>query len=277
MTCVTSRRLDVELVRRGFARSRQQAHDLVASGRVSVAGRGALRPGRAIPTDSDIAVRDTEVVTAYASRAGNKLVGALDAFGDVRVDGRRALDAGASTGGFTDVLLRRGAAAVAAVDVGHGQLAAPLRADPRVRVIERTNVRELRPERLGGSVDLVVADLSFISLTRVLPALARCAHSHADHVLLVKPQFELGPRAAGAGGVVRRPEQRAEAVRRVAAAAATLGLRLYRSAPSVLPGANGNVEAFVWLRAGSGPAAGDSLDAVMDEGEVARHGHGIGT
>lgn len=248
MACVTSRRLDVELVRRGFARSRQQARDLVATGRVSVAGRGAVRPGRAVPAGSDIRVRDAAAVTGYVSRAAHKLDGALDSFDGVRAAGRRALDAGASTGGFTDVLLRRGAAAVAAVDVGHGQLAAPVRADPRVRVLEHTNIRELQPDRIGGRVDLVVADLSFISLTLVLPALARCAHPHADHVLLVKPQFELGPDAVGSSGIVRGEEQHAEAVRRVTAVAEALGLGVRGVAPSVLPGVSGNVESFVWLQ-----------------------------
>lgn len=249
MTRAAPRRLDVELVRRGYARSRQQARDLVASGRVSVAGRSIGRPGRTVPTGSDIQVRDPDAVTAYVSRAGHKLAGALDTFDGVQVEGRRVLDAGASTGGFSDVLLRRGAAMVAAVDVGHSQLAEPVRADPRVRVLERTNVRELQPDRLGAPVDLVVGDLSFISLTRVLPALARCAQPHADHVLLVKPQFELGPEAVGGSGVVRRSGQRDEAVHQVAAAADTLDLGVRGVAPSVLPGVNGNVETFVWLRA----------------------------
>ena len=164
----------------------------------------------------------------YVSRGGHKLAGALAAFapGGLTVAGRRCLDAGASTGGFTDVLLRAGAAEVVAVDVGYGQLAWSLRNDERVRVLERTNVRTLTPEAIGGPVDLTVADLSFISLRLVLPALAACTGADGDLVLMVKPQFEVGKERVGAGGVVRDPALRAEAVLDVAAAAARLGLGL---------------------------------------------------
>src|SRR5206468_9681259 len=159
----------------------------------------------------------------YVSRGGHKLAGALDAFG-LAVHGKRCLDAGASTGGFTDVLLRAGAREVVAVDVGYGQLAWRLRSDDRVQVHERTNVRELRPEQIGGQVDLTVADLSFISLALVLPALASCTREDGELLLMVKPQFEVGRESVGPGGVVRDPASRVDAVRRVAAAAGDLGL-----------------------------------------------------
>jgi 23S rRNA (cytidine1920-2'-O)/16S rRNA (cytidine1409-2'-O)-methyltransferase len=193
----------------------------------------------------------------WASRAGYKLAGALDEFaarpgGGPVVAGRRCLDAGASTGGFTDVLLRRGARAVLAVDVGYGQLAWRLRTDARVSVLERTNVRHLTPEQVGDPLpELVVADLSFISLGLVLPALRACAAPAADFVLMVKPQFEVGRERLGSGGVVRDPALRADAVRGVAAAAAELGLGVREIAASPLPGPQGNVEYFLWLAAGA--------------------------
>ncbi|GAA2194656.1 hemolysin [Micromonospora lupini] len=204
----------------------------------------------------------------YVSRGGHKLAGALAAFepGGLRVAGRRCLDAGASTGGFTDVLLRADAAEVVAVDVGYGQLAWSLRTDERVRVLERTNVRTLVADAIGGPVDLTVADLSFISLRLVLPALAGCTRDDGDLALMVKPQFEVGKQRVGAGGVVRDPALRAEAVLDVAAAAAQLGLGLADVAASPLPGPSGNVEFFVWLRRGAPPADPQRVRAVVEAG-----------
>ena len=189
----------------------------------------------------------------YASRGGGKLAGALAAFPALRVAGRRCLDAGASTGGFTDVLLRAGAAHVVAVDVGYGQLAWALRSDDRVTVVDRVNVRHLRPEQVAPPPGLVTADLSFISLGLVLPALAACAAPDADFLLLVKPQFEVGKGRVGAGGVVRDPALRAAAVAGVAAAAAEQGLGVAGVTASPLPGPAGNVEYFLWLRRGAPP------------------------
>ncbi|HWO66323.1 MAG TPA: TlyA family RNA methyltransferase, partial [Umezawaea sp.] len=174
---------------------------------------------------------------------------------DIAVDGARCLDAGASTGGFTDVLLRKGARQVVAVDVGRGLLDWRLRTDDRVVVKDKTNVRALTPEDVGGPVDLVVADLSFISLKLVLPALKSCLNPDGDLVPMVKPQFEVGKERLGSGGVVRDPELRADAVLTVIAAAADLGLRLHGVIASPLPGPSGNVEFFVRLR------LGDPLDA----------------
>ncbi|MFC0530453.1 TlyA family RNA methyltransferase [Phytohabitans kaempferiae] len=241
-------RLDAELVRRGLARSREQAAELVEAGRVRVRGVPARKPAAMVdPADAVRVVGDT---VEYVSRGGHKLAGALAAFGPegLEVSGRRCLDAGASTGGFTDVLLRTGAAEVVAVDVGYGQLAWALRNDPRVTVLERTNVRTLTAEMIGGPVGLTVADLSFISLRLVLPALAGCTAVDGDLALMVKPQFEVGKERVGAGGVVREPALRAEAVLDVAEAARAEGLGVAGVAASPLPGPSGNVEFFLWLR-----------------------------
>ena len=262
------RRLDAELVRRGLARSRDHAARLVSEGRVKVAGRPAGKPATAVSTADPILVIDSKAPVEYASRGGHKLAGALDAFaaGGLTVAGRRCLDAGASTGGFTDVLLRRGAAHVVAVDVGYGQLAWSLRQDERVSVHDRTNVREISAELIGGPVDLVVADLSFISLTLVLGALVSCATADADFVLMVKPQFEVGRQRVGKGGVVRDPALRAEAVRTVAEAAAAHGLGVGGVTASPLPGPAGNVEYFVWLRPGAPPLDPAALDRAVEDG-----------
>ncbi len=240
-------RVDAELVRRGLARSRQQAAELIDAGRVSVDGMPAAKPATAIALTSHLAVDDIGERT-WVSRGAHKLIGALDRFG-IDVDNRRCLDAGASTGGFTQVLLDRGARQVVAVDVGYGQLAWPLRSEPRVIVLERTNVRDLAPESIGGPVDLAVADLSFISLVTVLPALTACASRDADIVPMVKPQFEVGRGNVGSGGVVTDPHLRARAVLRVAHAAAGLGWGAVDVVASALPGPAGNVEYFLWLRA----------------------------
>jgi 23S rRNA (cytidine1920-2'-O)/16S rRNA (cytidine1409-2'-O)-methyltransferase len=244
----TRRRLDAELVRRGLARSREHAVSLIADGRVSVAGRAGAKPGTAVASAEAIVVTKPDG-PQYVSRGGHKLSGALDVFeaAGLTVAGRRCLDAGASTGGFTDVLLRRGAAEVVAVDVGYGQLAWSLRTDSRVVVLDRTNVRQLSPELLGAQVDLVVADLSFISLRPVLRPLLACTAVDGDLVLLVKPQFEVGPERVGRG-VVRDPALRVEAVASTAAAAAELGLGVAGVTASPLPGPSGNVEYFLWLR-----------------------------
>jgi 23S rRNA (cytidine1920-2'-O)/16S rRNA (cytidine1409-2'-O)-methyltransferase len=243
-------RLDAELVRRGLARSREHASQLIADGRVTVRGTVAGKPATAVETDAPVVVRDLDDDPDWASRGAHKLIGALDAF-PIRVTGRRCLDAGASTGGFTDVLLRRGASQVVAADVGRGLLVWRLQTDDRVTVLDKTNVRALTPEHTGGPVDLVVADLSFISLRLVLPALLACTTEDADLLPMVKPQFEVGKERLGSGGVVREPALRADAVRTVLAAAAELGLRPHGVVASPLPGPSGNVEYFLWLRRGN--------------------------
>jgi 23S rRNA (cytidine1920-2'-O)/16S rRNA (cytidine1409-2'-O)-methyltransferase len=257
-------RLDAELVRRGLARSREQAAGLIAEGRVRVAGTVASKPATAVETATAVVVADgTETDPGWASRGAYKLLGALEAFDGPPVTGRRCLDAGASTGGFTDVLLRHGAREVVAADVGYGQLAWSLRTDPRVTVLDRTNVRALEPAAVGGPVDLVVADLSFISLRLVLGALASCTVAGGDLVPMVKPQFEVGRERLGSGGVVRDPELRVAAVRDVVEAARTVGLELRDVAASPLPGPSGNVEYFLWLRRGSDDSTNgtDSTDS----------------
>jgi 23S rRNA (cytidine1920-2'-O)/16S rRNA (cytidine1409-2'-O)-methyltransferase len=254
-------RVDLELVRRGLARSRQQAAELIGAGKVSIDGLPARKPGTAVAVTANLTVAGGE--RGWVSRGAHKLIGALDAFG-ISVAGRRCLDAGASTGGFTEVLLDRGAAEVVAADVGYGQLAWSLRSDPRVVVIERTNVRDLTAEAIGGPVDLVVADLSFISLATVLPALVGCAWPDADIVPMVKPQFEVGKGQVGAGGVVQDPGLRADSVLAVARRAGELGWHTVGVAASPLPGPSGNVEYFLWLRSEADRVlAGDELgDAV---------------
>ncbi|MER7117173.1 TlyA family RNA methyltransferase [Saccharomonospora azurea] len=242
-------RLDAELVRRGLARSREHASSLITEGRVTVRGLVAKKPATSVEADVAIVVR-TDDDPGWASRGAHKLLGALEEFtpSGLRVEGRRCLDAGASTGGFTDVLLRHGAASVIAADVGRGLLDWRLRTDERVTVLDKTNVRTLTPEAIGGVVDLVVADLSFISLRLVLPALAECAGAGADLLPMVKPQFEVGRQRLGHGGVVRDPDLRAEAVSDVLTEAAQCGLRTLGVVASPLPGPSGNVEYFAWLR-----------------------------
>jgi 23S rRNA (cytidine1920-2'-O)/16S rRNA (cytidine1409-2'-O)-methyltransferase len=238
----------------------------VAAGAVLVGGAVASKPSRLVaPGD---AVSLLAPARTFASRGGDKLDPVIDRLG-VEVAGRRCLDAGASTGGFTDVLLRRGAAGVAAADVGYGQLDLRLRDNERVLVLDRTNVRTLTAEAIGGPVDLVVADLSFISLTAVLEALVSCSTEAADLVLLVKPQFEVGREAAGRSrGVVRDPALWAEAITRVAASAARLGLGVAGLCPSPKPGPAGNVEFFLHLRRGAGPIDPDALEQVVIEGRA---------
>ena len=259
------RRLDAELVHRGLARSREQARDLVDDGRVTLNGVVATKPATQVEPTASIVVRESEHGPDYVSRGAHKLVGALDAFA-LDVAGRHALDAGASTGGFSDVLLRRGIAAVVAVDVGYGQLAWPVRSDERVTVLERTNVRDLVPDLLPFVPDLVVGDLSFISLALVLPPLVGVVSADADLVLMVKPQFEVGKGQVGAGGVVRDAALRSQAVRRIADAALDLGLGTAGVVASPLPGPSGNVEYFLHLRRGADPLDDADLARAIEEG-----------
>lgn len=246
-------RLDAELVRRGLARSRDHGAELIASGRVSVNGQPATKAATAVTVDADLVVRADPDRPDYVSRGGHKLAGALDAFTPLGlvVEGRRCLDAGASTGGFTDVLLRAGAAEVVAVDVGYGQLAWSLQSDERVTVHDRTNIRELTPYLVGGAVDLVVGDLSFISLRLVLDALIAVTRTEGDLVLMVKPQFEVGRERLGKGGVVRDSGHRADAVVGIAAESDRRGWGAVAVTTSPLPGPAGNVEYFLWLRHGA--------------------------
>jgi 23S rRNA (cytidine1920-2'-O)/16S rRNA (cytidine1409-2'-O)-methyltransferase len=258
-------RLDAELVRRGLARSREHAVALIADGRVAVSGQAATKPATGVEIGTPVVVRVDPDQPSWVSRGAHKLLGALEAW-PVRIDGRRALDAGASTGGFTEVLLSRGAAEVVAVDVGYGELAWSLRTDDRVRVLERTNVRMLSPELIGAPVDVVVADLSFISLGLVLPALTACAAEDADLLPMVKPQFEVGRERLGAGGVVRDPEHRIDAVLGVARAAHALGWGTAGVVASPLPGPAGNVEFFLWLRRDAGPVQEADVRRAVQEG-----------
>jgi 23S rRNA (cytidine1920-2'-O)/16S rRNA (cytidine1409-2'-O)-methyltransferase len=260
-------RLDAELVRRGLARSRDHAAELIAAGRVAVSGQAAAKPATQVSRDAPVTVAAPgDGGPEYVSRGGHKLAGALAAFGDLDVTGKRCLDAGASTGGFTDVLLRAGAAHVVAADVGYGQLAWKLQTDERVTVLDRVNVRSLEPGQVAPPPRLVVGDLSFISLTLVLPALVRCAAPDADLVLMVKPQFEVGKERVGSGGVVRDTQARADAVRQVAGAAAGLGLGVSGITASPLPGPSGNVEYFLWLRRGCPPLDDGALRHAIETG-----------
>ncbi|MFJ9850683.1 TlyA family RNA methyltransferase [Streptomyces sp. NPDC101150] len=269
MAGVARRRLDAELVRRKLARSREHASQLIAAGRVTVGGTTATKAATQVETGAAVVVREDAGDPGYVSRGGHKLAGAFAAFVPLglEIKGRRALDAGASTGGFTDVLLRAGAGHVVAVDVGYGQLAWSLQNDDRVTVKDRTNVRELTLEGIDSQpVDLVVGDLSFIPLGLVLPALVACAAPDADLVLMVKPQFEVGKERLGSGGVVRSAELRAEAVCGVAARAAALGLGVRGVTASPLPGPSGNVEYFLWLRAGAPALDPADVDRAVAEG-----------
>ncbi len=261
-------RVDAELVRRGLARSREHAVELIGAGRVLINGTVAVKPATAVAAGDPLLVREEPDEVQWASLGAHKLLGALAAFEPhgLRVEGKRCLDAGASTGGFTDVLLTRGAHEVVAADVGYGQLVWRLRNDERVRVLDRTNVRTLTADAIGGPVELVVADLSFISLGLVLPALARCCAPGADLLPMVKPQFEVGKERVGSGGVVRDPALRAESVREVAAAAVGLGLLTRGVVASPLPGPSGNVEYFLWLRKQRG--ASREEDTAVDVSEL---------
>jgi 23S rRNA (cytidine1920-2'-O)/16S rRNA (cytidine1409-2'-O)-methyltransferase len=239
-------RLDQLLVTRGLAPSRARAQAVALSGNVFVAGTRVDKAGTLVADDAVIEVRSAD--PPYVSRGGVKLAGALDAFAlDVR--GLRCLDVGASTGGFTDCLLQRGAARVVAVDVGYGQLAHKLRIDPRVVVMERTNARSLDAAVIDGSSDLTVVDASFIGLGTLVPAIARCTREGGDLVALVKPQFEVGRAQASRGrGVVRDEAIRAEAVALAARAVAAGGFQVCAQEDSVLAGPKGNREVFLLAR-----------------------------
>ncbi len=254
-------RLDVELVRRGLARSRGDAKTVIEQGRVLVRGMSAQRPTTMVTESDPISLKGDE--SRFVSRGGDKLDGALSRL-SVEVAGRTWLDVGASTGGFTDRLLQGGAAAVIAVDVGYGQLDWKLRNDARVHVLERTNVRHLTPAVLPEVPSAVVADLSFISLTVVLPAVVACVDEDADHLLMVKPQFEVGKDSVGKGGVVRDPVLWRNAIEKVVAAAAELGLGLLDATASDLPGPAGNREFFVHLRRRAEPQ-GDVIGKALAE------------
>ena len=256
-------RLDAELVRRGLAKSRAHADELINSHQVLVNGIVASKASTQV--DSQTSLKIQGEVDPYVSRGAHKLIGAFDFFGtdNFKIHNSVCLDAGASTGGFTDVLLRRGATEVVAVDVGYGQLAWELRQDSRVKVLDRTNIRHLTGEQVGAPVDLIVADLSFISLTLVLPALAAVSKPEADYLLMVKPQFEVGRDQLGAGGVVRDPALRKSAVLEVAESAFDVGLGTLGVVASVLPGPAGNVEYFLWLRRGAGEINEAELDKAI--------------
>lgn len=261
------RRLDAELVKRKIARSREHAREMILGGRVSVNGMEAKKPATGV--DGEVSIRVTESDDdRWASRGAHKLLGALAAFEPQGLDlaGTRVLDAGASTGGFTDVCLDRGVSEVLAVDVGYGQLIWRLQNDPRVTVLDRTNVRTLTPDQLDGQADAMVGDLSFISIELVLPALAACVRDGGSLLPMVKPQFEVGRDRLGHGGVVRSPELRAEVSLGVAREALRHGMSTRAVTASPLPGPSGNVEYFLWLIKDGGATAPDDeqLQAMVD-------------
>jgi len=269
---LTRRRLDAEMVRRGLARSREQAQELISAGRVAVRGTVATKSATQIDDAESLALIGDE--DPWVSRGAHKLLGALAAFDSVSVVGRACLDAGASTGGFTQVLLAEGARHVVAADVGYGQLAWSLQTDSRVTVLDRTNVRSLTTDALPYRPDLVVSDLSFIPLGLVLTALSEVAAPTADFLLMVKPQFEVGREDVG-DGVIRDPQLRSSAVLGVATAAIGLGLAVQAVAASPLPGPSGNVEYFLWLARAedgmmstslTGTELVQAIDAAISEG-----------
>ena len=254
-------RLDTLLAQRGLFASRARAAASVMAGEVRLGGSGgdrAAKPGQLVAEDVEVAVDERP---RFVSRGGIKLANALQATG-IAVAGRRCLDVGASTGGFTDCLLQGGAAHVVAVDVAYGELDWALRTDDRVTVIERTNARSLAPGDLPYAPDLVVADLSFISLTKVLPAVLACCAVRFDALAMVKPQFEVGRERVGKGGVVRSPDDRRAALLAVGACARAQGAAVLGFASSGLPGPKGNQETFVWLAEGGRDAAPADLDAL---------------
>ncbi|MCX8073798.1 MAG: TlyA family RNA methyltransferase [Candidatus Binatia bacterium] len=238
-------RIDKLLVERGLAPSRERAQRLVLAGVVYASGQRVTKAGSFVDADAPIEVRGEDL--PYVSRGGLKLAAALDSFG-IDVRGRTCLDVGASTGGFSDCLLQRGATHVYAIDVGYGQLAWKLRHDPRVTVFERTNFRFFAPERLPELANFAAVDVSFISLRLVLPNVLRCVDAGSDVVLLVKPQFEVGREHVGSGGVVRDPELHRQAVETIKEAALALGFTVVGECPSPLLGPKGNREFFLHAR-----------------------------
>jgi 23S rRNA (cytidine1920-2'-O)/16S rRNA (cytidine1409-2'-O)-methyltransferase len=258
-------RIDGVLAERGLFPSRSAAAGAVRAGEVRIGRDGpvALRPSQLVEPDTELLVADGR---RYVSRGGVKLENALEALG-IDLTGRACLDVGASTGGFTDCMLQRGAERVAAVDVAYGQIDVRLREDPRVTVIERLNAREMQPSDLPFAPDFATVDVSFISLTKVLPAVARCLALGGEALAMVKPQFELG-RARVGRGVVRDPADRREAIITVAVAARELGLPIRGVASSGLPGPKGNRETFVWC-GGEGAEVEDLEAAVLEiEGDA---------
>jgi 23S rRNA (cytidine1920-2'-O)/16S rRNA (cytidine1409-2'-O)-methyltransferase len=258
-------RLDSLLAERGLFDSRSRAAASVLAGdvRLGAGRRRAEKPGQLVAADVDVAVDEAP---AFVSRGGRKLANALAALPGLEVAGRRALDVGASTGGFTDCLLQAGAAHVTALDVAYGELHWQLRNDPRVTVIERTNARHVRAGDLPYAPELIVADVSFISLAKILPAVLACAAPRFDCLALVKPQFEVGRERLGKGGVVREPADRRDALVGAAAAARELGASVLGFASSGLPGPKGNEESFLWLAEASRGGVAD-LEAAAREVE----------
>lgn len=239
-------RIDQLLVSRGLAESRTRAQALLMAGVVTVDGQRVDKAGALVKEEADVAVKGTD--HKYVSRGGLKLEGALDTFA-IDVTGKRCLDLGASTGGFTDCLLQRGATSVAAVDVGYGQLAQKLRDDPRVLVLERTNAKTLSPETIGGAADLTVVDASFIGLGKLMPAIALCTRPGGQLVALVKPQFEVGREEASRGrGVVRDPGARSRAIAGASDDVVAAGFELLGTCDCAIRGPKGNLEAFVHAR-----------------------------
>ncbi|MDR0481978.1 MAG: TlyA family RNA methyltransferase [Cellulomonadaceae bacterium] len=245
-------RLDAAMVERGLARSRGKAHAHVKNGRVTVNSSVVTKPSTLVECDDDIAVTEDPLDANYASRAGTKLACVLDELSDdkattVRVRGAWCVDLGASTGGFTDVLLRRGAEHVVALDVGHAQLLDRLREDPHVTVMEGVNVRDVTEADFAQPADVIVGDLSFISLTYVIPVVVKLLARDGLALLLIKPQFEVGKDRLGSGGVVRDPALHQWAIDKVTACAVKYGLNPRRVTPSALPGSTGNQEFFILL------------------------------
>ncbi len=258
-------RLDTLLTERGLFSSRSRAAASVMAGEVRLGGDGARasKPGQLVEPDVDVAVDERP---RFVSRGGIKLANALEHFG-IDPAGRGALDAGASTGGFTDCLLQAGARRVIALDVAYGELDWGLRNDARVTVMERTNIRGVKPQDLPFAPDLVVIDLSFISLTKVLPAVLGVVAPEHDVLAMVKPQFEVGRGRVGKGGVVRDPDERRAALVSVASAARGRGASVLGFASSGLPGPKGNLESFVWLAQAGRAGAHDDLEAAAREVE----------
>jgi 23S rRNA (cytidine1920-2'-O)/16S rRNA (cytidine1409-2'-O)-methyltransferase len=261
---VAKRRLDTLLAERGLFESRSRAAAAVIAGDVRVGGRPASKPGEMVADEAELAVTEAP---PFVSRGGVKLANALDAFG-IDPSGRRALDVGASTGGFTDCLLQRGAESVIALDVAYGELNWRLRNDERVTVIERRNARSLEPNELPYAPDLIVADVSFISLTKVLPAVVAVAAPRFDLLAMVKPQFEVGRERVGRGGVVRSADDRRSALLAVGRhAISELGASVLGYAPSGLPGPAGNRETFVWIAEAGREGALEELESASRRAE----------
>ena len=259
-TAQPKQRIDSLLADRGLFASRSRAAASVMAGEVSIGPerRTVSRPGEMVAVDAELSVREPP---PFVSRGGVKLANALDGFG-LDVAGLRAIDVGASTGGFTDCLLKRGTSEVVAVDVGYGALDYALRSDSRVTVLERTNARSLTPELLPYAPDLAVIDVSFISLAKVLPAVLACMAPSFDVLAMVKPQFEVGRERVGKGGVVRSAEDRRAALIDVGVAARALGAAVLGYASSGLPGPKGNLESFVWLAESSRAGGADGREQI---------------